>query len=758
MTPAFSKRSFLAPPWAERVTAMTSDPRNTSEDPASQPPGPAVPPARSNPHRPAGSPARPPLESPESPDSPGSTGPPHSLDATHSYLPASGENSRPSEDFEFLPPESMEGFTELFEGFQGFEGVGQRTRSNHPSVTRDDQQTTAAEVTRRELPVGQRFGDYELLEVIGRGGMGVVYRARQVSLNRIVAVKMILAGCLASEADVRRFEVEAQAAAKMDHPHIVTIYQIGEIDGHHFYSMDYIEGSDLAELCRPGPLEARRAARYLQIVAQAVQAAHEEGILHRDLKPANILIDTADRPWVTDFGLAKNLDGDAGLTATGIAIGTPSYMPPEQAAGRWNQVGPASDVYSLGAILYVMLTGQPPFRADSMVQTLLSVVHQEPTPPRQLAGNSDPVLETICLKCLRKNPTDRYASAQELADDLGRYLRGEPIEAQASSLISRGVTWIRDVPLVAALLGRPLAEPKPAHYRAQAALIFATLVFVVLAVVSLRVAHMPSGRLPATISLAAGREGGMYAEFSRQLAEQLEPLLERPVHSVPTSGSVENRELLRDGQVQLALLQAGILKGDEVSVVAPVFHEVVHVIVRSDRPIHRMEDLDGRKVCLGEVGSGSRITAEVILRYLGLQTESATRNREWQQFFDDPEMDAAIVTVGLGNRFLVEALAGGNFRLLSLPAVTDLGDRTLELCRVSQDRYPQAIADPEGLTTLRTPAFLVTRSNAPDRLVRQTLEALYQLDTADRISRATAASWSFLPWHRAAREFLEAPP
>jgi eukaryotic-like serine/threonine-protein kinase len=744
MTNAFSKCRFLAPHQAERVTAMTIEPPRKPEDPVSEPLGPASPPD--------GSPAIPPSDS---------------LEATHPYLPGRSEQGLAPYEAVTLPPDSpcpdslrphslpshsVGGLTELFEG------TGNVTKVNHPSVTRDEQRTTASGNVVRELPVGQRFGDYELLEVIGRGGMGVVYRARQVSLDRIVAVKMILAGCLASEADVRRFEVEAQAAARMDHPHIVTIYQIGEIDGHHFFSMDYIEGSNLAEHCRSGPLEARRAARYLQIVAQAVHAAHEEGILHRDLKPANILIDRADRPWVTDFGLAKHLDGDAGLTATGVAIGTPSYMPPEQAAGRWNQVGPASDVYSLGAILYVMLTGQPPFRADSMVQTLLSVVHQEPTPPRQLAGNSDPILEIICLKCLRKNPADRYASAQELADDLGRYLRDEPILAQPRSLLGRGYAWIRDVPLVAALLGRPLAEPKPAHYRAQAAFIFSTMIFVVLAVLAFRVAHMPSGRLPATISLAAGREGGMYSEFGRQLADRLEPLLERPVRSVPTSGSVENRELLRDGQVQLALLQAGLLKGDEVSVVAPVFHEVVHVIVRSDRPIHRLSDLEGRKVCLGEVGSGSRITAEVILRYYGLHTQSTARNREWQQFFDDPEMDAAMVTVGLGNRFLVEALSSGDFRLLSLPAASDWGDRTLEPCRVGQERYPQAIEDPEGLTTLRTPAFLVTQPIAPDRLVRQTLEALYQMDPADRISRATAASWSFLPWHRAAREFLEAPP
>jgi eukaryotic-like serine/threonine-protein kinase len=606
--------------------------------------------------------------------------------------------------------------------------------------------------------LGEPFGDFELLEVLGRGGMGVVYRARQISLNRIVAVKMILAGQLASEDDIRRFESEAQAAAKMDHPSIVTIHQIGQVDNHHFFSMDYVDGPNLAELCRHGRLESHRAARYLQTVAEAVHAAHQQGILHRDLKPANVLIDRDDRPRVTDFGLAKHLETDSGLTTTGIAIGTPSYMPPEQAAGQWDRVGPASDVYSLGAILYVMLTGRPPFREDSMVDTLLSVVHQEPARPRKIEPSADPTLEIICLKCLRKEPGQRYSSAQELADDLGRYLRDEPILAQPQGLVRRTLTFARDIPILAALLGRPIAHPRPSHYRAQAALMLSAMMLVVLAVLIFRVASMPSGRLPATIQIAAGREGGMYAEFSRLLADEMEPLLERPVQTVLTSGSADNRDLVRSGRANLALLQAGLLRGDEVRVIAPVFQEVVHVIVRADRPSRQIFDLRGQRVCLGEPGSGSRITAEAILRYYGVETEPVVRDGDWEQFLRDSRMDAAIVTVGLGNRFLVESLAGGDFRLLPLPSVNGRDDRTLEPCHIGQYRYPAAIDEPEGIPSLQTPAFLVTQPTAPDRLVRASLEALYRLKGVERIPHETAASWSFLPWHPAARDYFDSPP
>jgi WD40 repeat protein len=295
------------------------------------------------------------------------------------------------------------------------------------------------------------FGDYELLHEVARGGMGVVFRARQVSLNRIVALKMILAGRLASGDDVRRFRLEAEAAANLDHPGIVPIYEVGEHEGQHYFSMGFVEGESLAQRVADGPLPTRRAADVVRQVAKAVQSAHEHGVIHRDLKPANILIDARGRPRITDFGLAKTIREDRGLTATGQVLGTPSYMPPEQADGRIDANGPAADIYALGAILYCLLTGRPPFQASSAMETLLQVREWEPVPPCQLNAAVPRDLETIALKCLQKEPKRRYGSARELAEDLGRYLAGQPILARPVGRSERLWRWCRRNPALAAM-------------------------------------------------------------------------------------------------------------------------------------------------------------------------------------------------------------------------------------------------------------------------------------------------------------------
>jgi tetratricopeptide (TPR) repeat protein len=314
-----------------------------------------------------------------------------------------------------------------------------------------------------ELPSGERtaaspesggatrFGDYELLEQIGQGGMGVVYRARQRSLNREVALKMIPFGALAGEEALRRFRAEAEAAAQLQHPNIVAIHEVGERGGQHFFSMELIRGGTLADRLRPGPLPAREAATLLQTVARAVHYAHEQGILHRDLKPANILLDAAGQPHVTDFGLAKRMDSEATLTLTGQVLGSPNYMAPEQAAGTRGNVGPRSDLYALGAVLYHALTGRPPFQAEGMEALLEQVFNQEPVAPRLLNPSVPPDLETACLKCLDKDPARRYSSAAELADDLRRWLEGEPIKARPVTRTQRAVKWARRRPAVAAL-------------------------------------------------------------------------------------------------------------------------------------------------------------------------------------------------------------------------------------------------------------------------------------------------------------------
>ncbi|MFN6191305.1 MAG: serine/threonine-protein kinase [Planctomycetia bacterium] len=288
------------------------------------------------------------------------------------------------------------------------------------------------------------LGDYELVEEIGRGGMGVVYRAVQKSLGRTVALKMLLRRDLASRADLARFRSEAEAAAQLDHPGIVSIFEVGECDGHPFYSMRFIEGTTLAKQLASGPIPPRDGAALLARVADAVQAAHDRGVLHRDLKPSNILIDATGRPHVTDFGLAKRIEADQSVTHTGAILGTPCYMSPEQAAGSRGDVGPTSDVWSLGAILYQMLTGRPPFQAASPMDTLLAVLETDPPAPRTVAPGVNRDLEMIALKSLQKPQELRYASAGALASDLRAFLAGETIAARRGGLADIAARLFRE--------------------------------------------------------------------------------------------------------------------------------------------------------------------------------------------------------------------------------------------------------------------------------------------------------------------------
>lgn len=290
------------------------------------------------------------------------------------------------------------------------------------------------------------FAGYELLDEIGRGGMGVVFRARQIRPNRVVALKVIREGRFAAGVELQRFRTEAEAAATLDHPGIVPIYEVGEAEGRHYFSMAYVAGCNLAERLREGPLDDRQAAEMLLKIADAMAHAHRRGVVHRDLKPGNVLLDEAGEPRLTDFGLAKRIKEDTGLTVTGQILGTPSYMAPEQANGEIDRIGPHTDVYALGALLYEMLTGRPPFRGVGPLETLWLIRQQDPVEPRRLRPTIDQNLQTICMTCLARDPCRRYATGAELADDLRRYLRRESIRARPPAIGEQLLRTFRESP------------------------------------------------------------------------------------------------------------------------------------------------------------------------------------------------------------------------------------------------------------------------------------------------------------------------
>lgn len=619
--------------------------------------------------------------------------------------------------------------------------------------------TQAQELKQPMLPC--RFGDYVLERILGRGGMGVVYAGRQTHLDRAVAVKMIRSGALASSEEVQRFYTEARSAAQLDHPNIVTVYQCGEHEGHHYFSMDLVIGTDLAKLIQDGPMEPRRAARYVRDVARAIQFAHAHGILHRDLKPANVLVDELDQVHVTDFGLAKSVGHDTGLTATGAALGTPSYMSPEQAAGRTDEHAFQTDVYSMGAVLFALVTGKPPFSASSVLQTIMQVLHRPAPLARQVHAAVPLDLETIIAKCLHKSPDRRYASAVELAEDLDRYLRGEPIHARPLSPFRRAVYWSMGIPIIGALLGRRVIEPSPAHTWAQRGLLAGMLILFFLVFASWPLSSWQSQQLPRTVHLATGQPGGSYDFVGRVIGDKLSQSLGRPVLPQLTDGSIANGQLLLDRKVDLALLQASTLKSNELAVVAPLYYEAIHVLVRMESGIDTLAELAGRNVIVGPEGSGSRSVAKRILQKHAVElSDIQPLDTEWISIDHQPSVDAAIVVVQVGNTRMNELLTSGQFKLLAVKDAIEfsLDDPAFHLLPLTDEHYPGAKLPRAGLNSVATTAFLATRIDCPDALVQKTLEVMYtpQVRSACKLlSPEKVADWQ-VSWHRAADAYFEA--
>ena len=351
-------------------------------------------------------------------------------------------SNRPPSSSENFPDKSLpaDKDTPTLPGSAGISGIDQPTLPPNPPPTIDSV-SQAASVPGSSTFVGSTFGDYEILEEIARGGMGVIYKARQKSLDRTVALKMILSGQFASEDEIRRFTAESTAAAKLDHKNIVPIFDSGVHGENHYFSMKLIEGNDLGREMKRLRDDLKSGVAVVEKTCRAIHHAHQRGILHRDLKPGNILIDVDGEPYVTDLGLARQVGSDSHLTRTGAVVGTPSYMPPEQAAGS-GDVTTAADVYSLGAILYELLAGRPPFRGDNVMETLMKVIKDEPERPSQSVV-TDRNLEMVAMQCLAKSPVERYPSAEALADDLKRWLDGEPVSVRTPSFAMVARNWLR---------------------------------------------------------------------------------------------------------------------------------------------------------------------------------------------------------------------------------------------------------------------------------------------------------------------------
>ena len=603
-----------------------------------------------------------------------------------------------------------------------------------------------------------RFGDYVLEQVLGRGGMGVVYLAFQVQLERRVAIKMIRSGCLASNEEVDRFHMEARSAASLTHPNIVTVYQCGECDGHHYFSMDYIPGTDLAKRISTGPMSPMEAVRYVRDVARAIDYAHQQGVLHRDLKPANVLIDESDAVVVTDFGLAKQIGSDKGLTATGAALGTPSYMSPEQAAGKSEEQSASTDVYAIGAILYALLTGKPPFQGDSVLQTIMQVIHRPAPTVRDSHANVHSDLDTIVTKCLEKQPSRRYASAGELADDLDRFHQGIPITAQPPSWFRRAKHWLANVPLIAAITGTRNVEPTKSQRIAQNVLIGTMLTLAMFWFAGGQlIEYFRNNNMPRSLSIASGAPGGMYYELAGKLANRLHSRNGREPHVIATNGSLENLRQLLSKNAQMALMQESSVRSDQVAVVAPLFYEAVHILIPKESEIKHIVELVGKRILMGTKDSGTHQAATSLLKHFDITPEKITLvESDWTHTDRLLDADVVIAVTKVGQQGIVELLKDERYRLLSIDNAAELAQKMPMFRLFEMPGKVYGSTTKPAILTLATTALLVVRKDAPARLVDECLNAIYNGMPASEglIGRDLAANWQGLPYHESARKFF----
>jgi eukaryotic-like serine/threonine-protein kinase len=603
--------------------------------------------------------------------------------------------------------------------------------------------------------IGKQLGDYRIQEVLGRGGMGVVYLAEQISMGRQVALKMIRSGCLASENDIQRFYIEAQAAGRLKHPSIVQVYQVGEIEGHHFFSMEYIEGKTLSTVCKSQELSSDQIASLMKEISEAVDFAHQHGILHRDLKPSNIIIDRDNRPRILDFGLAKDMGADGDLTSSGSAVGTPSYMPPEQAQARRDEITCRSDVYSLGAILYELITGVPPFRGDSLLQTLTLVIHDDPRPPRDLNPHCPRDLEAICLKCLQKSPLKRYETANVLSEDLGRFLQGDRVHAGRTRWYKQTWKWLRNVPFIAAALGRKTITPTVGHVRFQWSAI-ALLISLIVGVLFIPLV-IEANRV-SVIDVSTGAASGSYERIGESFASGLHDLTDREVLTHPSAGAIESHGRLLSGDADIAFLQENALESNRLKVLAPLYREVVLTIVRNDSPATQITDLKSQRIALGQAGSGMRLSSDRLLRYYQVDVNKLTGvDGSYMDLLVDETLQGAIITVKLDDQPLREILETGDFRLLPYPEMSDIpGFRAMLLRRGD---LPSGIIPSEGMFVPATFAILAVRQSTPDDLVLNCLNTLYQdygisSQFKDVFSLRQASAWTDLNYHPAAQRYF----